>query len=239
MAKDSTRSHRIFPHGALESVADGVWQVRGSLPSPLPRLMTVHRLPDGSLFLHSVIALEEEGMRALEDLGVPSVMLVPHPMHLMDAPFYRARYPNIEILAPADAAASLQGRARVDASPDARLPALGIAAHVVPGLRYSEVVPELPLGDGKTALVFTDIFVAGDPGGPSMITNALLRLLGPPRGCGVPRLVRYRQVTDRAAVRGFFRALADRTDVSLLLGAHTKPVRERCQEVLLRAASSL
>jgi hypothetical protein len=201
--------------------------------------MTIYRLPDRSLFLHSVIALDDAGMLALEALGKPSVMLVPHPLHLMDASFYKARYPDIEVVASADSAASLQNRVPVDASPETRLPALGIQPHVVPGMKYTEVVPELPLGDDTSALVFTDIFVAGEPDAPSKLTRGFLRLLGPPRGCGVPRLVRHRQVSDRTAVREFFRTMADRKDLSLLLGAHMLPVRERCRESLLRATSSI
>jgi hypothetical protein len=66
--------HKIFPHGELREVAANLWQLRGSLPFPLPRNMTVHRLPDGELLLHSVVALDDDGMKKLESLGKPAWM---------------------------------------------------------------------------------------------------------------------------------------------------------------------
>ena len=39
-------------------------------------------------------------MQALEALGKPTVMVIPHRRHQMDAPFYKARYPKIRVLAP-------------------------------------------------------------------------------------------------------------------------------------------
>ncbi len=189
-----------------------------------------------SLLLHSVIAMNEDGMQALEALGTPSVMLVPHPAHLLDAPFYKRRYPQLTVLAPPDAARRLGDRVRVDAEPTHRLPDLGIRVHVAPGMRFTEVVPELPLPNGEVALAFTDLFVAGEPPGSSRAANMLLRLLGPPKGCGVPRLVRFRQVTDRAAVRGFLTQLAETSGLSIITGAHCPPIREGCRDALLRAA---
>ncbi len=57
------------PHGALVRHADNLWSVEGAIPDmgmPLERRMTVVRRADGSLALHSVIALGEGAMRALE-----------------------------------------------------------------------------------------------------------------------------------------------------------------------------
>ena len=68
---------KIFPHGELHRVSNNTWQVEGSQGMPLKRNMTVHRLADGRLVLYSVVALDEPGMRALEALGTPWLMIVP------------------------------------------------------------------------------------------------------------------------------------------------------------------
>ena len=66
-------SEHVLPHGELTSLAEGLWQVTGSLKNqPLPRNMVVWRMPDGGLLLHSVVALDDAGMHALEALGTPS-----------------------------------------------------------------------------------------------------------------------------------------------------------------------
>ena len=67
----------IYPYEAPRRLADNLWQVQGSLPMGIPRNMTVYRLDDGRLLLYSVIAMHDEGMRALEALGAPAIMVMP------------------------------------------------------------------------------------------------------------------------------------------------------------------
>ena len=73
---------------------------RGELSVPVPRNMTVFRASNGELVLYSVIAMHDEGMRALESLGKPAVLVIPHRRHQMDAAFFKSRYPDLRVLAP-------------------------------------------------------------------------------------------------------------------------------------------
>jgi hypothetical protein len=60
----------VLNHGPLEKLADNLWRVEGALPGmSLRRTMTVVRRADGSLPLHSPIALDDERLRELEALG--------------------------------------------------------------------------------------------------------------------------------------------------------------------------
>ena len=90
----------IYPYHPLKSLAANLWQVEGSLANGLPRNMTVYRLPDGRLLLYSVVAMQAADMEALENLGRPAIMVMPHDRHQMDAPFYKRRYPDLRTLAP-------------------------------------------------------------------------------------------------------------------------------------------
>ena len=223
-------THRIFPHGALEEIAPNIWQVEGSLPVPLKRNMTVHRLPNGELVIYSAVALHDEGMAALEALGRPAWLVVPHPLHTMDAPFYKDRYPDIRVIAPEDATAKLRGM-KVDFDPRTGLGELGLRHHVAPGMRYTEIVLDLDLADGRT-LVFTDLVTRRAP-------RLLLRLLGPPGEMGLPRLVKFRQVTSRPAVRRFFEELADAPALQRILCSHGPPITSGCAEGLRAAATRI
>ena len=61
------RLWNVLPHGPIEKLADNLWRIKGSLPgTSLQRVMTVVRRDDGSLLLHSVIALQEPAMREIE-----------------------------------------------------------------------------------------------------------------------------------------------------------------------------
>lgn len=109
-------AHKVLPHARLEQLADGVWRVKGSLPYPLHRNMIVVRLASGELLLHSVVALDEAGFKELEALGPPTIAIVPNVLHLMDAPAYKARYPRLRLVAPAETKAAVADEIAIDAN---------------------------------------------------------------------------------------------------------------------------
>src|SRR5690606_38404699 len=79
-------------HGPLERLEDNLWRVEGALPNmALRRVMTVVRMADGRLVIHSAIALPDELMAQIEAWGRPSYLLVPNAYHRLDAPAYKAR----------------------------------------------------------------------------------------------------------------------------------------------------
>jgi hypothetical protein len=230
----TAKPHRIFTHGSPEPLAPGLWRVVGSLPFPLKRNMFIWRMPEGGLLLYSVVALSEAGMAALEALGRPAIMVVPHPFHVMDAPFYAARYPELKIVGLPDAGSRTHGL-RVDATPEAALAPLGVRAERAAGLKYGELCLDLPLAEGAgRAFLCTDLF-----GRNEGRTALMMKLLGPPGGEGVARIVRWRQIADKNAVRAFLRAQAEIPGLSLTAGCHGAVVRDDPAGFLRRAADAL
>jgi hypothetical protein len=226
----------IYPYSPPKSLAANLWQVQGSLANGLPRNMTVYRLPDGRLLLYSVVAMHDADMEALEKLGRPAIMVMPHDRHQMDAPFYKQRYPDLRVLAP-------QPRHARKVSIDAdlgELDGLGIKAYVLPGTTYHEVVLELPV-EGGIAVCTTELLGNfSDLSGLSRLMRLLLRLLGPPGGgLGVARVVRWREVSDRKGVQSWLRSLAVRRDLRMVLVGHGRPVTEDPGGPLRRAAGHL
>ncbi len=197
----------------------------------LPRYMTIHRLPDGRLILYSVIAMHEAGMRALEALGTPAIMIMPHDRHQMDAPFYKRRYPNLRVLAPST---EKPRRVPIDSGLD-ELGALGIRAYALPGTTYDEVILELPVAGG-VALCTCELLGNLIPP-PTGLLGLLFKLLGPPGGgFGVNRVVRWREVVSRRAVRAWLTSLAERSDIRMILMGHGAPVTDDISAALSRAA---
>lgn len=220
---------QILPHGALEALGPDLWRVVGSLPMPLPRNKFVHRLAgSGGLLIYSAIALDDAGMAAVEALGRPEVLVVPHPYHQRDAGFYRRRYPDIRVTGPD----GVRARAILTDAPDALLTPFGIRATVAASMKMDELVLDLPFGDGL-ALLFTDL-VGQSEGKPSLI----LKLLGAPSGAGVARIVRWRQLRDRTAVAQFLRRCAQIPKLHLVAGCHGGVVTSDCAAWLERAAKT-
>jgi len=134
----------LYPHGPIHFVDDGLFVVEGRWKrSPFERKMTVFLLASGELALHSPIAMDEDGMAALERIGRPSWVLVPNVLHCSDAGWYGDRYPSAHVLVPAAARGKLFERVRrIDGSVDEDWPeALRGELAVVPlqGTRHAEV----------------------------------------------------------------------------------------------------
>jgi hypothetical protein len=223
----------IFPYAAPVNLAPNLWQLTGSLAIPVPRNMTIVRDAHGNLVLYSVIALHEDDMRALEALGRPAVMVIPHRRHQMDAPFYKARYPGLRVLA-ADPT-RVHGVA-VDGDLS-ELAAFGIEAYVLPGNTYEDVVMDIPLAEGRALAVCESL---GNVSASGWI-KLLFKALGPPGGgpFGVARAVRLREIRNATKLREWLLQQADRTDLRWLLFGHGSPLSADIPNALRRAASQI
>jgi hypothetical protein len=233
------KPHRRFPHDDIEPLAPNLWTVRGSLPFPLKRHMIVYRLGDGTLLIHSGIAMSDDGMAKLEALGRPSVMIVPHSGHRMDAPFYKARYPQIRVLAPAAARAKVEDVIKVDATCEEALPALGVRIHPVPAFKNGELAYELDLEGGGKALIMSDVVANRDHPkgfGGWFFANVTGGIKG---RLGVARIMKVMMMTDKAEARAGLEKLAEIPGLTLLSVAHGRPVRDDVTGALREAAAGL
>jgi hypothetical protein len=73
---------RAARHGPLTPLVDGLWTVDAELDSlPIGRRMTIARLADGGLAVHSAIACDEATMAAIDALGPVRFVIVPSGYH--------------------------------------------------------------------------------------------------------------------------------------------------------------
>ncbi len=217
--------HKIFKHGAPEKIADGLWRIVGRLAFPLLRNMIIYRLPDGSLLLHSLVALDEAGFSGLEKLGKPRIAIVPSRAHQMDAVFYRNRFPDLKIYAPRDVMAQIAAGAKLDGAVEDVLPAFGINLHAVPGVKVGEYVYEVPLAEGGKALIVNDAFASGHSYDETKFMSKILRPLfgGTDEKLGLARIYRWFIVQRPLDLRNFGRMLAEIPDVRVLTVSHGAP----------------
>ncbi len=233
------KPHPILPYEDPRALFPGLWQVRGSLPFPLKRNMTIVRLGDGTLLLDSVIAMHDDGMAKLEALGRPSIVIVPHGGHRMDAPFYKARYPDIRVVCPASVRAKVEQVITVDATCEETLPALGVKIHAVPGFRHGELGYEIDIPGGK-ALLLSDA-VANSDYAPGFMGGLMARVTGGLSGrrLGVARIMRLTQIKDKAAARAGLSKLAEIPNLKAVVVAHGAPVLDDAAAALREAAGTI
>jgi hypothetical protein len=172
------------PLFSLDPVADDVWIANGPVISfyglPFPTRMTVIRLVDGSLFVHSPIALDD-GLRAqLDPLGPVRHLIGPNWIHYYYLPDWQAAYPGSRTYAAPgvrERAAKYRRELSVDETLDSVAPAawagqidqLLVEGHPV----HHEVVF---FHRASRTLVLTDLIEAFEPDKMPLWTRPLLCL---------------------------------------------------------------
>jgi hypothetical protein len=145
-----------------EGASPRLWQVTGSVARlALPRRMVVYRRDDGSLLIHSAVAVDEATLSALLSLGPPAALVVPNSFHRLDCGVYMRRMPQLAVFCPpvsnAAVASALPGIVLHDSR---ELEAAGsVKVYPIPGWNKAQPFEhafELRVSDGTWAFVVTD-----------------------------------------------------------------------------------
>lgn len=230
-------SWKCLDHGAIEMLEDNLWRVAGEIPGmPLRRIMTVVRLSDGRLVIHSAVALHEEAMAQLEAWGTPSFLLVPCAWHRLDAGAFKARYPDMRVLCPSGARKKVEEVVSVDGSYDDFPSTDELSIRHLDGLENREGVLEVLSGARRT-LIFNDIVMNNVRGkGLFWFVYAMIGSTGGPR---VTRLSRFALVANRKALRADFERLADGWNLTRIIPGHGRPIVDQPADVLRKIAARL
>lgn len=238
MAKFNTE-WTVGPHGPIEQIDNGIISVAGEIVMPLgrfPRRMTVVRLGDGRSAIWSAIALGEAAMAQLEAFGRPGFMIVPNAGHRTDAKIFKARYPDLIVVAPKGSAALVEEAVVVDATTD------------VLGDKDVSFVTVAGANEAESALIVRRA------SGVTLITNDIIGHVSHPHGLGakimarlfdygvhepaVPKTVR-RFIKDPKALAAQMRTWAAMPSLKRIIVSHVDPIEDDPAGVLTRLADEL
>jgi hypothetical protein len=230
----------VFPHGPLEQIDDRLLTVAGDIPMPLgnfPRRMTVIGLSDARTAIWSAMALEEPEMARIEALGRPAFLIVPSAYHRMDAAIWKARYPEIRVVAPPGAEQRVAEVVPVDATHDI-LEDSEARFQAVPGSAGRESAVLVRRG-GRTTLVVNDVI--GHVRHPrGTVTYLMARLMGfgvsRPQ---VPRGVKRQLIDNPEALAAAFRDWASDPALARIIVSHGEPIETDPAGALRALAASL
>jgi hypothetical protein len=102
----------VTRHDPIEKVEDNLWTVQGDVPGvPIKRRMFIIKRSDGTLlFFGCAIPLEDELLAEIAAWGRPSILVVTHDQHMIDArPF--AEKLKLSVYGPKECEAKLRERA--------------------------------------------------------------------------------------------------------------------------------
>jgi len=228
----------LFPHGEFVELAKGrLWEIEGSLPkNAIKRNMAVYKMKSGGLFLHSVVALNEEGMKKLESLGKPEIILVPNGQHTFDCAIYKKKYPEAKLITPKSFQEDVSKKKNVKFD--------GIAQDIPKDTGITVLIPEgtkmkgaFGLGgelayeveiEGGRALLFCDLL--GNQVGNKGLSKALF---GNQLGCA--RIVRWFALKDKNKFKQWLLKLTELENLKILCVCHGRPIMEDVNQALKAA----
>lgn len=187
----------------LRELAEGLWVTERPLRFmglEVGTRMTVVRLRDGGLFLHSPVALDDELREALQRLGEPRFVVAPNRFHHLFIGEYREAFPGVKLYA----APGLPEKRR-DLTFDLELSGAS-PAEWADELDQAQVEGVPMMGEvvfchrASRTLISCDLAFNLGPSSP-FATRLAFRLIG---GYGrlEPTLTERVLIRDRAAVRG-------------------------------------
>lgn len=219
----------------LTRVADGVWVNTAPvsiLGTKLSSTMTILRLADGSLLVHSPVAMTPERRAAVESLGSVSHLYSPNLFHHLHIGTWASAFPSARVHAP---------KGLTKKRPDLRIDRVHLAT---PEPGFAGSVDELPI-DGfrlresalfyrpARTLVVADLVhnIGGEHTG---WTKFYSRMMGFYDCVALSSAIRWSAFSDRAAARKSIDALLALPFERIVVG-HGAPVVSDAREALRNA----
>lgn len=228
----------VLRHDPIEKLEENLWCVTGTVPGmDLKRVMTLVRRENGSVVVHSAVALDEASMAEIEAWGRPGVLLVPNAFHRLDAPAFAARYPEIKVFCPKGGRRKIEEVVRVDGTYEDYQGGTSLVLEYLEGTARAEGVLRVSSPSGTT-LVFNDA-VFNLPHGKGLggfIFRFVTASTGGPR---VTRLFRWFAVKDRSALASHLERLAETPDLIRIIVSHGRAITDRPAGVLRQVAATL
>ena len=227
----------VLPHAPIQELSENLWRVEGDLPRfSMKRVMTVARLHTGELLIHSAIALDEASMKRLEAWGKPSILLIPHVRHRLDAARFKRRYPALRVFAPPGVLAKARAVVNVDGSyaDVPRDPA--VTLELLDGTGEMEGALFVRSQDG-TSVVLTEVVFDLEPP-KSALGRAALKFAGFGPGPCVTPVVKFEMVKDRRALAAHLERLAAIPDLVRLIVGHSRMSSGAAAPLALRQAAA-
>jgi hypothetical protein len=182
------------------------------------------------------MALNDIGMRRIEELGEPSFLIVPNGHHRLDARPWKQRYPKMKVLCPPAAKESVSEAVPVDSTNDI-LDDEDVEFVVVEGTGEGEAALIVRRKSGATLIVNDVIANIRHPHG--LGGKIVVRLFGfGAKGPQVPRVVKRVMIDDQGEFAGQLREWSEIPDLRRIIPSHGEIV-ERPEPVLERMAEEL
>ncbi len=220
MAKVSD-AWNVLPHGPLEKLAENIWHCCGSLPGmSLKRAMTLTRMKDRRVIIHSAVSLDDAAMTEIEAWGKLTFLVVPNAMHRLDAVAWKKRYPQLRVVAPKGSRKKVEQHLPVDLVYEDFEGDDTVGLQLLEGVKETEGAMTVRSNDGTTVVLNDAMFNMDMP--KDFMGWLICSTFGSAPGPRVSRLGKLLLVSDKGALRENFARFAALPDLVRLIVSHDK-----------------
>jgi hypothetical protein len=220
----------VLPYAPIERLTPFLWTVSGaSGAGALRRRMVLVRLRDGSVCVHSGIAMEEKDMQVVDAWGAVRWIVVPNGYHRLDAGWYRSRYPDARVVCPSVWVSKVSQKVQVDGVLEEMPSWEELRWEYVEGTSQREVAWWV-YGDQDTSLVLNDI-VFNHPHMPGF-SGWVMKMLGSTGGPRVTPVAKRLFVKDVDALKSQCLAWSKTPFLNRVVVSHGDVIAEDCSFVL-------
>lgn len=235
---DKHAEWKVGEHGPIQKLESNLWRVEGEVPGmKLRRVMTLAKMADGSVLIHSAIALTEYMMREIEDWGDVRYIVVPNAYHRLDCARFKRRFPEAKIVCPKGATKRVSEIVPAELTFDKFVGDETVTLRHLAGTNDGEGVLVVKHGDTST-VVFNDlVFNMPHVGGViGWVMRYVTLSTGGPK---ITRVARLLVVKNKAAIIGELNQLAAISGLSRIIVSHHEVIEDNAPQVLTELAKSL
>ena len=231
------RSWIVTPHDPIEKIEDNLWAVQGDVPGiPFKRRMFIIKRSDGTLlFFGMAIPLEDDLLAEIKAWGRPSILVVTHDQHMIDARAFAEKL-GLKVYGPRACAAKMRQRAEIagmleDVPPDPNVQITSVA-----GAKTGEPAVIVKSDAGRrVSLLVSDVL----QNNPKTSLGLLPRMMGFGGGPKVVPVFKMMFVNDKPALRQQLSEWAEMPGLARLVPCHGDAVMSGAADALKAAAASI
>jgi hypothetical protein len=227
----------VTRHDPIEKLEDNLWAVQGDVPGiPFKRRMFIIKRSDGTLmFFGMAIPLEDQLLAEVTAWGRPSILVVTHGQHMIDArPF--AEKLGLKVYGPRPCEAKMRARAEIagmleDVPPDPNVQVMPVA-----GAKTGEPAVIVKSDGGRrVSLLVADVL----QNNPKASIGLLPRIMGFGGGPKVVPVFKMMFLKDKAALKRQLTQWAEMPGLARLVPCHGDAVTSGAAEAIRAAAAAM
>ena len=227
----------VTRHDPIEKLEDNLWAVQGDVPGiPFKRRMFIIKRADGTLMFYGMaIPLEDELLAEVKAWGRPSILVVTHDQHMIDARAFAEKL-GLNVYGPKPCEGKMRQRAEITGMLEDVPPDPNVTITAVAGAKTGEPAVIVKSDGGRrVSLLVSDVLQNNSKGSLGLLP----RIMGFGGGPKVVPVFKMMFVKDKAALKRQLGEWADMPGLARLAPCHGDAVTSGVANAIKAAAAAI